>query len=445
MYPNANTGGQQPHDRYFQYTQQNNQHTQSPQPVVYQNHQQVYVAGSGTPMASAPGYYQQPQKHQANAAGQWQIRPTDSTTTTTTTTTTTSKNIQQAQQYAQIQQPPQQQFIANYTNVAQTLPPPPSPQQIVVQSTTNHAQLMPSSPLPMPTLLPPPVQQNAMQSTENYSQLMHHTSPPIPAPLPPPVQQTTIKTTVNYTQLLQTAPPPEPAPQVGQQSTTKTTVDYSNLMTAAPPTLPPQQQAMAQSTMQFSQLMQSAPPALLHAVTQLPAQSQHTTTSTKVVKQSMRAQQPLPSNTSTSTRTTQKVHGSTARQTAAGKGTDELKRFDTMIQEWLGHYSATCPKGYWWDATKEGYLCRGFSHLVTHDEVEKMLKGERPEGPHIERVNNSFTRSVTPDYTGDPDKDFLDEEYRKLRWAIEQAKEIYGSFGIGDGNDNAGMGRGRRR
>lgn len=399
-------------------------------------------------MASAPGYYQQPQKHQANAAGQWQIGSSDSTTTTTTTTTTTSSNIQQAQQHAQIQQPRQQQFIANSTNVAQTLPPPPPPQQIVVQSTTNHAQLMPSSPLPMPTLLPPLVQQNTMQSTVNYSQSLQHTSPPMPAPLPPPVQQNTIKTTVNYIQLLQTAPPPEPAPQLGQQSTAKTTVDYSNLMTAAPPTPPPQQQAMAQSTMQFSQLMQSAPPALLHAVTQLPAQSQHTTTSTKVVKQSMRAQQPLPSNTSTSTTTTQKVHGSTARQTAAGKGTDELKRFDTMVQEWLGQYSATCPMGYWWDATKEGYLCRGFSHLVTHDEVEKMLKGERPEGPQIERVNTSFTRSVTPDYTGDPNKDLLDEEYRNLRWAIEQAKEIYGRHGIDGGNNKAemrGMGRRRRR
>ena len=50
-----------------------------------------------------------------------------------------------------------------------------------------------------------------------------------------------------------------------------------------------------------------------------------------------------------------------------------------------------------WDyhATRQGYLCGGTNHFVSHDHVEGLLSHGRP--PYIEIVNGpSYTRLVTP-------------------------------------------------
>jgi hypothetical protein len=186
----------------------------------------------------------------------------------------------------------------------------------------------------------PPQQQQAF----NYSQTMQSGDQ----------QQTLLSPAPDFSQLMQNNPPP---PQ--------TTVDFSQLLQIAPPPQP-----------QVSQ----APPVVRTPIAPQKVQSSY---------------QASKSTNKTTTTTTTNVVGSNSRKEAAEKGKTELRRFDQDVSNRLKAYGGVCPMGWDYYATRQGYLCGGTNHFVSHDDVEALLSRGRP--PYIEFVNGpSHTRLVTP-------------------------------------------------
>jgi hypothetical protein len=177
---------------------------------------------------------------------------------------------------------------------------------------------------------------------------------------PPQQQPLQQQHTVNYSQ----------ASQSGHQQQTlpPPTIDYAQLMQSSPPQTP--------NTVDFSQLLQAAPPQ--PRVAQVP---------------------PILSSTPTerTTASATSVVGSTSRQKAADSGKAELQRFDRVVSDRLKQFNqhGVCPKGWDYYATRQGYLCGGATHFVSHEDVEAMLAGGRT--PRIEKVNAyPPRRMVTP-------------------------------------------------
>ena len=191
------------------------------------------------------------------------------------------------------------------------------------------------------------------------------------APQQQPVQP---QQSVNYSQIMQsgnqqhTLLPPAP--------------DFSQLMQSSPP--------QTQNKVYFSQLMQASPPPQPQ-VSQAPPVVQ-----TPIAPQKAQSSNHASKSTNKSTtNTATTVVGSTSRQNAAEKGQRELRRFDRDISNRLKQYGGICPMGWDYYATRQGYLCGGTNHFVSHDDVEALLSRGQP--PYIEFVNGpSHTRLVTP-------------------------------------------------
>lgn len=202
-------------------------------------------------------------------------------------------------------------------------------------------------------------------------------------------QYATSSTALDFASLIQQAPQQQPVQQQQafnysqtmqsgsqQQTLLPLAPDFSQLMQNNPPPM--------QDTVGFSQLLQTqvshAPPLVRTPLAPTPAQpSDHAS---------------KPTNKSTTTTMT-KVVGSTSRKEAADKGQKELRRFDRDVSNWLKQYGGICPMGWDYYATRQGYLCGGTNHFVSHDDVEALLSSGRP--PYIEFVNGpSHTRLVTP-------------------------------------------------
>lgn len=77
-----------------------------------------------------------------------------------------------------------------------------------------------------------------------------------------------------------------------------------------------------------------------------------------------------------------------------------------------------------WYAVRQGYLCGGGNHFITHDMADALLK--HGTIPDIEIVNAlPFMREVTPppprgDGNGDPI--FFDAKMRRCSWSLEYTR-----------------------
>lgn len=214
------------------------------------------------------------------------------------------------------------------------------PQYATSSTTLDFASLIQQAPQPQPAQ-PQPVQQ---QQAFNYSLTMQSGNQ----------QQNLLPSAPDFSQLLQNNPPP---PQK--------TVDFSQLLQTAPPPQP-----------QVSQ----APPVVRTPIAPQKAQSNNYASKST-------------NKTTTTTRTN--VVGSTSHKEAAEKRNKELRRFDRDVSIRLKAYGGICPMGWDYYATRQGYLCGGTNHFVSHDDVEALLSSGRP--PYIEFVNGpSHTRLVTP-------------------------------------------------
>ena len=155
-----------------------------------------------------------------------------------------------------------------------------------------------------------------------------------------------------------------------QQTMPPSATDYSRLMQNNPqPT---------QNTVNFSQLMQTAPPPQPQ-VSQAPPVIQ------------------APSNNQTTKTSTTATVDSTSRQKAAESGEAALRRFDRDVSNRLKQstFGGICPMGWDYYATRQGYICGGSNHYVSHQDVEAMLACGR--SPRIEFANGPLgTRVVTP-------------------------------------------------
>jgi len=208
-------------------------------------------------------------------------------------------------------------------------------------------------------------------------------------------QYATSSTTLDFASLIQQAPQQQPVQQQQafnysqimqtgnqQQTLLPPAPDFSQLLQSSPP--PPQK------TVDFSQLLQTAPPpqpqiSQAPPVVQTPVAPQKAQSSNQASK----------STNKTTTTTTTNVVGSNSRKEAAEKGKTELRRFDRDVSNRLKQYGGICPMGWDYYATRQGYLCGGTNHFVSHDDVEALLSRGRP--PYIEFVNGpSHTRLVTP-------------------------------------------------
>ena len=208
-------------------------------------------------------------------------------------------------------------------------------------------------------------------------------------------QYATSSTTLDFASLIQQAPQPQPVQQQQafnysqtmqsgnrHQTLLSPAPDFSQLMQNNPP--PPQ------TTVDFSQLLQIAPPPQPQ-VSQAPPVVRTPIAPRKVQS----SNQASKSTNKTTTTTTTNVVGSNSRKEAAEKGKTELRRFDQDVSNRLKAYGGICPMGWDYYATRQGYLCGGTNHFVSHDDVEALLSRGRP--PYIEFVNGpSHTRLVTP-------------------------------------------------
>ena len=273
---------------------------------------------------------------QTQPISQWPTATNNATTTTTTTTTTTksTKETQASQ--------PQSITSSTALDFSSLIQQAPQQQPVQQQQAFNYSQTMQSG-NQQQTLLPP---------APDFSQLMQNN--------PPPAQ-----VTLDFSQLLQTAPPPQP--QVSQ----------------APPVVQmPIVPVPAKSSKKASKSSKN-----------LTINSTNNSTETSAHNSAHNSANNSTNNSTTTTTTT--VVGSTSRQRAAGRGQRELRRFDREVNNRLKQHRGICPMEWDYYATRQGYLCGGTNHFVSHDHVEALLSNGRP--PYIEFVNGpSYTRLVTP-------------------------------------------------
>ena len=219
------------------------------------------------------------------------------------------------------------------------------PQSTTSSTALDFASLIQQAPQQQP-MQQQPMQQQPMQQQQafNYSQTIQSGHQ----------QQTLLPPAPDFSQLMQNNPTPA-----------QVTVDFSQLLQTAPPPHP-----------QVSQ----APPVVRTPIAPQKVQSSN---------------QASKSTNKTTTTTTTNVVGSNSRKEAAEKGKTELRRFDQDVSNRLKAYGGVCPMGWDYYATRQGYLCGGTNHFVSHDNVEALLSRGRP--PYIEFVNGpSHTRLVTP-------------------------------------------------
>ena len=159
---------------------------------------------------------------------------------------------------------------------------------------------------------------------------------------------------------------PAPAPQ--------TTIDYNSLLRTPP-----------QPIIDYNALLRPLPPNSGST-----SQTQQTVTTTEQIVNTANTNN---LNTAQSTNTSQ---DGTLRQQAAARGDAALRQFDRDIQARLIQASGSlCPLGLSYEIVTEGYLCHGNTHFVSHEEVDAMLRGQRPYGPFIETVNSGYgTRMI---------------------------------------------------
>jgi hypothetical protein len=145
----------------------------------------------------------------------------------------------------------------------------------------------------------------------------------------------------------------------------------------------------------------------------------------------------VPASGSRTRLTVVTVIGGAARRAAAAEGQPALMRFDAMIEVRLVKVSKKiCPKGFKSYLVNEGYLCCGGNHLITHDEADAMLAGQRPGGVRIETVNatpNGGERAIAPPRCAWEEPFHWSPEERLANGMVPLPKKADGTFWSGFG------------
>ena len=146
---------------------------------------------------------------------------------------------------------------------------------------------------------------------------------------------------------------------------------------------------------QLQQLSSLPPPKPATDYTKL-AQA---TYSTDLTPQDQHAHNTTTNTTTTNTAFNQAAKngdlGGKARQAASAKGESELRRFDRSVEERLRMASgSSCRRGFKYYRVRDGYLCGGGNHYVSHDDVDAMVTFGMP--PFVESVNSLGCRSIAP-------------------------------------------------